>query len=62
MALDLSRITASVDRSNKSIEAVLAAHATATDPALQTALNALADKLDADSAKAEAAVTAPPGT
>lgn len=60
MALDLSKLAAEVERSNKAAAAVLAAHAAATDPALQATVDALTAKLAEDNVKLETA--APPGT
>ncbi len=61
MALDLAKLTASVDRSTKATEALIAAHATPLDlSAVQAAIDGQADALDVESAKAEAAVTPAP--
>lgn len=61
MALDLTKLTAAVERVTAANTAVLAAHAIATDPAVQAQIDALAAKLTDDATKAEAAVAAPPG-
>ena len=57
MALDLTKLNASVARSVAASEALLAAH---TDPAAQAAVDAAATTLDTESAKAEAAVAPAP--
>jgi hypothetical protein len=64
MRLDLSRLTASIDRSSKAMEALVAAHGAAVDTSAadaavaadQQTVNNMADALDVESAKAEAAV------
>ncbi len=60
MQIDLAKLTAAVVRSTAATEALVAAHGTATDnTAAQAAIDAQADALDVESAKAEAAVAAP---
>lgn len=56
MAIDLTKLNVAVVRNTAAIDALIAAHG---DPAAQTAVDAVADVLDAESAKAEAAVAPP---
>lgn len=56
MALDLTKLNAAVARNTAAVEALIAAHG---DPTAQSAVDAVADVLDVESAKAEAAVAPP---
>lgn len=56
MALDLAKLNAAVARNTAAVDALIAAHG---DPAAQAAVDAVVVALDAESAKAEAAVAPP---
>ena len=56
MALDVSKLQASADRLTAAVDALIAAHG---DPTAQAAVDAVVASLDAESAKAEAAVAPP---
>lgn len=53
MAVDIQKLAAAVARNTRAVDALIAAH---SDPAAQAAVDAQADALDVESAKAEAAV------
>lgn len=53
MAIDIQKLTAAVARNTRAVDALIAAH---SDPGAQAAVDAQADALDVESAKAEAAV------
>lgn len=56
MALDLSKLNSATSRLIAADNAVIAAHAVATDPADQAAVDAIAGALDGQAVKAEAVV------
>jgi hypothetical protein len=56
MAVDIQKLAAAVARNTRAVDALIAAH---SDPAAQAAVDAQADALDVESAKAEAAVVPP---
>lgn len=56
MALDLAKLNDAVARNTAAVDALIAAHG---DPAAQAAVDAVVVALDAESAKAEAAVAPP---